>query len=342
MDALAQRTDAFRAALRRVRRALDDGGSSLLGRRVLAMCSGGADSVLLVAALAELPRGARAARIDVLWCDHGLREGVAGERDAARAVAERIGATFHERAAGTRVRESGGGIEAAAREWRLGVSIQLADALGCDVVATGHTASDQVESALLSIAGVTGRLGEPSAMPIARELAPGIELVRPLLSISRAQVEAACAAAGLTWANDSSNADPDAHVRNAMRHRVVPQLLDLHPGAGASLVRAAGRARERADAAAALADALLDAWDADAALDVRRVLELPESARRELVARWLARAGLGRGVTSRLVAAVLALADAREGSLDLPRSACVRRAGYHLHLTAPRHGRPRP
>lgn len=342
MEVAANPLDALLAVTRRVRRTLDDAGSSLAGRRVLALCSGGADSVLLVAVLGVLPRGARPASIEVLWCDHGLRAGVDAERDAARAVAERVGARFHLRFAGSRVRDAAGGVEAAAREWRLAEARALAAELGCDVVATGHTASDQVETALLSIAGVTGRAGEPHVMPVTRRLGDGIELVRPLLALARDEVEAACAHAGLAWADDPSNADPDAVARNAVRHRVVPPLLDLHPGAGASLVRAATRARERSDASAALADALLDAWAVTDTIDAQRLATLPESARRELVGRWLARAGLGRGVTSRIVAAVTDLASAAEGSIDLPRNACVRRAGYDLHLTAPRHGRPRP
>jgi tRNA(Ile)-lysidine synthase len=251
---------------------------------------------------------------------------------------------MHERRCDRSLLDADGGIEAAARTWRLEAAGELAAELGCDVVATGHTASDQVEAALLSIAGVTGRPGELHAMPVARELDEGgALLVRPLLGLDRAEVERALEAAGLDWATDPSNLDPDAHARNAVRHRVVPALLELHPGAGASLVRAGERARERAHATCALADALLDAWGAADTLDVRRLAPLPESARRELVARWLARAGLGRGVTSRAVAAVTGLVDSATGAIDLPRSACVRRDGYDLQIQhAPRHGGPRP
>jgi tRNA(Ile)-lysidine synthase TilS/MesJ len=170
-----------------VRRTLDDAAISLVGRRVLALCSGGADSVLLVAALGELPRGAAPASIDVLFCDHALRGDIAAERAAARAVAEHVGARMHERRCDRSLLDADGGIEAAARTWRLEAAGELAAELGCDVVATGHTASDQVEAALLSIAGVTGRPGELHAMPVARELDEGgALLVRPLLGLDRA------------------------------------------------------------------------------------------------------------------------------------------------------------
>jgi tRNA(Ile)-lysidine synthase len=343
MALVEERTGQLRAVARRVRRTLDDARATLVGRRVLALCSGGADSVLLVAALDALPRGARPASLDVLWCDHAMRDDVDSERAAARAAAERVGARFHARRAESDLATAAGGVEGAARTWRYEVAAELAAEFACDVVVTGHTASDQLESALLALVGVTGRAGDVDAMPVARELAPGIELVRPLLGLARSEVERACADAELAWANDPTNADPDAFARNAVRHRVVPQLLELHPGAGAALVRAAERSRERAHVMRSLADSLLDAWDGGDRLEVEQLEFLPLAARREVVARWLARAGLGRGVTQRVVAAVTDLVGSSVGAVDLPRNACVRCDGYHLQITArPRHGGPRP
>jgi hypothetical protein len=96
-----------------------------------------------------------------------------------------------------------------------------------------------------------------------------------------------------------------------------------------------------------LADALLDAWGGDAALDVRRLAALPLAARHELLARWLNRAELGRGLTARLVRAVdhLALLPARAACarVDLPDEACVRRDGYDLTIhRSHRHGGSQP
>jgi tRNA(Ile)-lysidine synthetase-like protein len=341
MGPVLEQVDALQAVTRRVRRTLDDAGASLVGRRVLAMCSGGADSVLLVAALAALPRGARPAAIEVLWCDHALRPDVAAEREASAAAAERIGVELHERVCEVDLRSARGGVEGAARTWRLEAAAACAVQLGCGVVATGHSASDQLESALLALVGVTGRAGDVDAMPVARTLAPGIELVRPLLGIDRREIERTCEDARLVWAHDPTNDDPAAHARNAVRHDVVPRLLALHPGAGGALVRAGERMRERTRVNCALADALLDAWQVDDRLDIRCLEPLPAPARREVVARWLARVGLGRGVTQRAVAAVAELASGI-GAVALPGSACVRRDGYDLHFIAPRHGGPRP
>ncbi len=325
---------------RRVRRTLDDADASLVGARVLAMCSGGADSVALVALLGTLPRGAAPASIDVLSIDYGLRD-TTTELDAARAAAEHVGATWHVHRGGFDP-AAGASFEAAARAWRYDVARALARQLGCDVICTGHTASDQLEQALLALAGVTGAAGRLDAMPVARTLDDQLQLVRPLLALAREDTERACSDAGLAWADDPTNADPDAHVRNAVRHRVVAPLLEVAPGAGQAIVRAARREQDRAGTTRAIADTLLDAWspdpaDPEAAVDVRRLAPLPPGARREVIAAWMTRAGAGRLLTTRAVTAVdrLALLPGRAACarVDLGRGTCVRRDGYHLAIT---------
>jgi len=336
--------------IRRVRRLLDDAGASLVGRRVLVMCSGGADSVALVAILGALPRGAAPRSIDVLWVDHGLREHVERERDAARAAADHVDATFHEVAVRLLDGDVGddGGVEAAARQARYDVAGQLAATLGCELVCTGHTATDQLEQALLALIGITGRAGSLDAMPVRRTTRDGkLHVVRPLLALARGETEQACRAAGLAWVDDPTNDDPDAHARNGVRHRVVPELLAVGPDAGVAVARAAQRARDDRGVAPALAEALLGAWSSTATLDVRRLAPLPLGARRELVAAWLRTNDLGRRVSTRSVEAVerLATQPARAACarVELGRNACVRRDGYDLTIQlAPRHGGPRP
>jgi tRNA(Ile)-lysidine synthase len=328
--------DTVATSLRQVRRTLDDADSSLVGRRVLAMCSGGADSVALVSLLSQLPRGAAPRQIDVLWLDHALRDGADASREhaAAQAVADQAGATLHVRRCHVDLADDDAGIEAAARAWRYDAALSAARELECHVVCTGHTASDQLEQALLALVGVTGSAGDVDAMRVARPLDASIALVRPMLTLTRADVERWCRDHGLAWAEDPSNADPDAHERNAIRHRVVPPLLAVKPDAGIGIVRAAQRRRETLDTTRALARALLDAWDDDGRLDVRALATLPIEARRELLAAWLDRHAADRSIGTRIVHATerLATGPARAAcaAVDLPGSACVRRDGYHL------------
>ncbi|MCW2972763.1 MAG: tRNA(Ile)-lysidine synthetase, partial [Thermoleophilia bacterium] len=136
----------FRSALRRTRRLLDDAGASLVQRHVLALCSGGIDSVVLVELLARLPRGAAPNSVRVLWLDHGVRVSVDAEFAAARAVAERHG--FEVTVERGAIDTSTHGVQAAARAWRYAVAARVAAEQGCDVVVAGHTASDQLEGAL--------------------------------------------------------------------------------------------------------------------------------------------------------------------------------------------------
>jgi len=334
-------------AVRRVRRTLEDAGANLAGRRVLAMCSGGIDSTTLVAILARLARGAAPATIDVLWLDHGYRDDVEDERVAAMRVAESVGASFHaQRSDGAIAR--GMGLQGDARAWRYAVAIEEALAHECDVIVTGHTASDQLEHALLALTGVIGD-GDVASMPVCRPMDSGIALVRPLLALTRTQVEALARDLGVRWAEDPTNADPDAAIRNGIRHDVVPALLAAHPGAGAALARAAARAADALSIRTSLAEGLLDAWRVvDASpLDVRQLLPLAPGARREVIAAWLRSAGVGRALTARLVRAVeqLAVAPGRAAcaALDLPDGARVRRDGYDLsHHHAPRTGGSQP
>lgn len=335
-----------RPSPRVVARTLRDAGVSLVGRRVLALCSGGADSVALVALLGQLPRGARPAGVEVLFCDHGLRDDVRVEQEAAAAAATHVGVDLHVRSAPP-LHGVPGGPEGAARTWRYETAASVARALGCQVVATGHGAHDQLEQALLSLTGVTGPAGRAATMPVSRPFDGDLLLVRPLLALDRAALEAACASAGLGWAVDPTNLDPDAHVRNAVRHRVVPELLAACPAAGPALARAGDRARQDVDARAALADALLDAWEVTGPLPMRRLAALDLPARRELVARWLQRVRPGRGTSARIVAEVEALATtparAACARVDLPGGACVRRDGYDLVVQShARRGGPRP
>jgi tRNA(Ile)-lysidine synthase len=106
-------------------------------------------------------------------------------------------------------------------------------------VVTGHTASDRAETLLLHLARGSHRRGL-AGMPRERELAPGIQLVRPLLGFSRTETANVCTELGLPIWHDSSNADP-RFSRNRVRHEVMPVLEALHPGANRRLAATAER-----------------------------------------------------------------------------------------------------
>lgn len=354
---------ATHRAARNAALCLAGAGVDLARRHVLALCSGGIDSIVLVAVLARLPRGARPAHLTVAWLDHGTRTGddVIAARLAARDAASAAGAAFVEVAApaGAVSGAQPGGLQASARAWRYGAAMDLAAKCGADVIATGHTASDQLETVLIGMAADAGD-GGIGGMPVVRQLqapAPGagaaasdpILLVRPLLGIDRMMVEAVAGELGLDWSEDPTNADVEQFQRNRIRHEVVPSLLVAWPSAGVAIGRRAARHATDREAREALAGALLDAWVDDAgALDARQLATLAGPARAELIATWLRRAEIGRDLSSRLVDSVVALADVGEErsgrsgtSVSLPRGACVRRDGYSLSIVLPP-GAPAP
>ena len=169
------------------------------GGDVLCLVSGGADSTCLWHALTTLGYA-----VDALHVDHKLR-GPESEEDA-RFCAERFGARVVEAPART-------GTEAELRDLRYSFAAER-------LRATGHTASDQVETILYRLA----TSGRPTGIRVRRE--DGV--VRPLLAVWRDETEAYCRAEGLAFRVDSSNADT---VRGLVRREIVPALRRLHPAA---------------------------------------------------------------------------------------------------------------
>jgi tRNA(Ile)-lysidine synthetase-like protein len=192
------------------------------GGDVLCLVSGGADSTCLFHALRELGY-----RVSALHVDHGLR---GAESDAdAEWCAERFGAEVVQAAARC-------STEAGLRDIRY--------SFGQDRLrATGHTLSDQVETIVYRLAA----RGQTKGIEVRRE--DGV--VRPLLCLWREETEAFCRERGLEWRTDSSNPDT---LRGLVRHRILPLLEELHPGARENLLRVLDQRRTMPPALAELID----------------------------------------------------------------------------------------
>jgi tRNA(Ile)-lysidine synthase len=178
------------------------------GGDVTALVSGGPDSTCLWHALRELGY-----RVSALHVNHGLR-GAESEEDA-RYCREVLGAEVVEAPPPARPTED------ALRELRYSFATDR-------LRATGHTASDQVETVLYRLVSS----GVPGGIKPKRE--DGV--VRPLLPLWRDETEAYCAAEGLSPRRDSSNPDTK---RGLIRDEIVPLLRRLHPAAEQNLLRLA-------------------------------------------------------------------------------------------------------
>ena len=108
------------------------------------------------------------------------------------------------------------------------------------LIATGHTASDQVETILYRLAASPGRR---ALLGMAAARGPP---VRPLLGVTREQTAAYCRERGLAWREDESN-DDERFARTRVRHGLLPALRAVHPAAEANVLRTAALLREETE-----------------------------------------------------------------------------------------------
>jgi tRNA(Ile)-lysidine synthase len=242
--------------------------------QVVAMVSGGQDSVCLLD-VAVAVRGSEHVR--ALHINYGLRGRASyeDERHSAELCAK-LGVWLELVRVGSDERELGerGNLQAWARKLRYRVAKRLAAELDAPV-ATGHTASDQIETILYRLAASPGRRALLGMAPRERWL------VRPLLAVSRAQTAAYCQARGLGWREDESNED-ERYARARVRKLLVPALRAVHPAAEDSVLRTAEQLREETE----LLDGLVrDELAGRDAIAVSRLAELHPALARLVVVR---------------------------------------------------------
>ena len=322
--------NAVRRSLSVVAEAEGERWAADLGDTVLVGCSGGADSLALLAA--TVFEGRRLAlRVVGVVVDHGLQDGSADH--SARVVAQMASLGVDETAS-IRVTVDPGpaGVEAGAREARYAALSQLAEHVGAEMVLLGHTLDDQAETVLL---GLTRGSGGRSLMGMRRGFRsettpPSTLFLRPLLDLTRAQTEAACRADGITWWDDPHNSDP-RFTRARIRHTVMPMLeRELGPGVAQALARTADLLREDVTSLDERAEYLYREVYVGNGLDTSALEGLDPATRNRIVRTAAIDAG---AIPSELTRDhVLAVADLVYGARD------SRQVQLPGHLTAYREG----
>src|SRR6516165_11630394 len=202
------------------------------GQKVGVAVSGGADSVCLLHALRELaPRWDL--RLHVLHVNHRLR-GAESDEDAqfVRDQAAQFGLPFTIHEADLDMTPDN--LEQAAREIRMAFFNEKIARGAVARVATGHTRSDQAETVLFRFLRGAGTAGLSGIRPVTSE-----GIVRPLLAISREEIEAWMRERHIPWREDSTNASP-TFARNRIRHKLLPLLArDWNPQIEETLARTA-------------------------------------------------------------------------------------------------------
>lgn len=309
------------------------------GAAVVVGVSGGADSVALLLLLRELAPVLKL-RLSVAHFNHRWR---GRESDADEAfvtvLAARLGLPFRSGRAGRKPSQN---REARAREDRYRFLCTLAIETGADL-AVAHHADDQAETFLLNLlrgAGPDGLSGMAPAGPAAGF--PAARLVRPLLSVTRAELRDYLGRQKQDWREDSSNSDLDL-LRNRVRAEVLPVLASINPAVVETMGRTSAILREQSEAARLLASGWVEENAAEREDEVLLPLgplrSLPPALRLAILREGIRRLSPGLGRLSRRHLSDLdRLALARDhGSLDLPGLSAVkqydllglRRAGKH-------------
>ena len=212
------------------------------GDVVIAGVSGGADSVCLLFVLCALQE-TLGFRVKACHVNHGLRGAEADEdEEYVRRLCRELEVPcrfFHENVeliAAKRKQSP----EEAGRMVRREAFLAMCREDGGTKIATAHHRDDNAETVLLNMARGTGLHGAGGIRP-ARDF-----YVRPLLCLTRAEVEAYCRAAGQEWVTDETNLS-DAYARNRLRHDALPALRQANAGAERNLARFCEKAA-RADA----------------------------------------------------------------------------------------------
>ena len=302
------------------------------GGRVLCAVSGGLDSMCLLDYMTRQPsfsvgaahfnhclRGAEADRDEEFVRDHcGKRRipFVSGSGDT-RSLAEREGLSTEE----------------AARRLRYEFLNKAAEDGGYDAILTAHHADDNAETVLLNLVRGTGSAGL-AGIPQVRG-----NICRPFLRIPRAELAAYAAAHGVPHVEDSTNDDPDAAARNALRSSVMPVLRQINPKCVENIARTSAILREESDALESMARGLMNQIKElpdGVSVPCLMLTEVPQAVAERAVLQLIAQvAGHRKDLTAAHVLAVLDLARGRteEKEVSLPYGLTARRKKYSLEIT---------
>ena len=306
-----------------VRRELSD---LTAGDAVIVATSGGADSLALAAAVL-LESQTRSINPIAAIIDHGLQPNSADVAQAAKNELSKIGYSAIEiRKVAVDVKD---GMEASARRARYAALDEIARSHNATAIFLGHTKDDQAETVLLGLARGSGT----------RSLSGMAQRIdnyrRPLLSITRAQTEAACDEAGIKYWRDPHNQSME-FTRVRVREVVLPTMeKEIGPGITDALSRSARLLRDDADA--------LDQWSEEAfeelapdSMDIAALEALPRAIRTRVMRKAIYLAGAPSGsLTAEHIEAVEALVTdwKGQGPVSLPGGVTAARISGRLSLS---------
>ena len=302
------------------------------GGRVLCAVSGGLDSMCLLDYMTRQPSFS----VGAAHFNHCLR-GAEADRDEefVRDFCAKRRIPFVSGSGDTRLlaEKEDLSIEEAARRLRYEFLNKAAEDGGYDAILTAHHADDNAETVLLNLVRGTGSAGL-AGIPQVRG-----NICRPFLRIPRAELAAYAAAHGVPHVEDSTNDDPDAAARNALRSSVMPVLRQINPKCVENIARTSAILREESDALESMARGLMNQIKElpdGVSVPCLMLTEVPQAVAERAVLQLIAQvAGHRKDLTAAHVLAVLDLARGRteEKEVSLPYGLTARRKKYSLEIT---------
>ncbi|NHZ39371.1 tRNA lysidine(34) synthetase TilS [Massilia aquatica] len=297
--------------------------------------SGGLDSSALLHLAAQY-----ASANDVPLFAFHIHHGISPNADAwlahCEAACAALGVTFAARR--VVLQKSRSGVEAAARKLRYAALGDMCREHGVRLMLTAHHLDDQAETVLLQLlrgSGTAGLSGMDAANAAPELLGnPDLVMARPLLPVSRQQLEAYVAAYALAWVEDESNTHP-RYARNALRHQVMPALATAFPGYQERFARSAAHAQSAQRLLNELAVQDLAGCLVDDCIDVAKLRAMSLDRAYNMLRYWFGLRALRMPSTAWLTEMVTQLVEARhDAQLLVTHPDChVRRHRDRLYIT---------
>ena len=262
------------------------------GDRVIVAVSGGVDSVCLLDVLHSL-KEVLGIELVVAHFDHGLRpDEDASETAFVKSLAVSFHCDFVTKRTGPDLQPETASLEERARDVRYRFLKEVKELFSAQKIATGHNLNDQAETVLMRLLRGSGPSGL-SGIPPVRDT----HIIRPLIEVTRSEIESYLSKRGLSHITDSSNSETK-YLRNEIRLNLLPQLEKYQPKIVEILGRTAGIMREETTWLEAKATRWLKKWaekgsNDEIMLPLLRFKGLPEPLQNHVIRQALKRKGGG-------------------------------------------------
>ena len=303
------------------------------GAGIVIGLSGGADSVALLEVLCSL-REEFSLKLAAVHVHHGIRPEADQDAEFCRMLCKEKKVTFFAEYVDvlTLAEKQGLTVEEAGRLVRYECFEKYRKQLKFDLIAVAHHENDRAETMLFQLFRGSGLKGL-TGIPVKRGY-----IIRPLLGVSREEIEVYLAAKDLPFVTDSTN-DEDVYTRNKIRHHILPVAEEISVGAVEHMNQTATQLREVLDYMVQQTCVFFDAnvmWSGEAlAIPLKELKETHIALRKMIVLEAMERVMHSRkDITEKHVQGVLALLDKEgEKSIHLPNGYCVTKRYEELRFT---------